>query len=41
MNRQPNIANAAALIADPARTAVLMMLVDGRARPANWPLPLA
>jgi DNA-binding transcriptional ArsR family regulator len=35
MNRQPNIANAAALIADPARTAMLMMLVDGRARPAG------
>lgn len=35
MNPQPAITNAAALIADPARAAMLLMLVDGRARPAG------
>jgi DNA-binding transcriptional ArsR family regulator len=31
----PSVAGAAALIADPARAAMLMALVDGRARPAG------
>lgn len=35
MNPQPNIASAAFLIADPARAAMLMSLLDGRARPAG------
>lgn len=35
MNPQPAIASAAALIADPARAAMLIMLVDGRAHPAG------
>jgi DNA-binding transcriptional ArsR family regulator len=35
MVQQPNIASAAFLIADPARTAMLIALVDGRARPAG------
>lgn len=35
MSPQPNIASAAFLIADPARAAMLMSLVDGRARPAG------
>jgi len=35
MNPQPDIASAAALIADPARAAMLIMLVDGRAHPAG------
>ena len=35
MNPEPHIAAAASLIADPARTAMLMLLVDGRARPAG------
>ena len=35
MNPQPDIASAAALIADPARAAMLLMLVDGRAHPAG------
>jgi len=32
---QPNLAAVAALIADPARAAMVMALVDGRARPAG------
>jgi DNA-binding transcriptional ArsR family regulator len=35
MGPQPNIATAAFLIADPARAAMLMSLLDGRARPAG------
>lgn len=35
MNPQPAITSAAALIADPARAAMLLMLVDGRSRPAG------
>ena len=35
MDPQPNITIAAALIADPARAAMLLMLVDGRAHPAG------
>jgi DNA-binding transcriptional ArsR family regulator len=35
MSPQPNIAVAAFLIADPARAAMLMSLLDGRARPAG------
>lgn len=35
MNSQPNIASAAALIADPARAVMLVALLDGRARPAG------
>ena len=35
MNPQPAITRAAALIADPARAAMLIMLVDGRAHPAG------
>jgi DNA-binding transcriptional ArsR family regulator len=35
MNPQPDIASAAALVADPARAAMLIMLVDGRAHPAG------
>jgi DNA-binding transcriptional ArsR family regulator len=35
MGPQPNIASAAFLIADPARSAILMSLLDGRARPAG------
>jgi len=35
MGPQPNIAGAAFLIADPARAAMLMSLLDGRARPAG------
>ena len=35
MNPPPNIASTAFLIADPARAAMLMSLVDGRARPAG------
>jgi DNA-binding transcriptional ArsR family regulator len=35
VNPQPNITRAAALIADPARAAMLIMLVDGRAHPAG------
>ena len=35
MSQQPNIASAAFLIADPARAAMLMSLIDGRARPAG------
>jgi DNA-binding transcriptional ArsR family regulator len=35
MGSQPNIASAAFLIADPARAAILMSLLDGRARPAG------
>ncbi|ENN84543.1 transcriptional regulator, ArsR family [Rhizobium freirei PRF 81] len=35
MNPQPAITSTAALISDPARAAMLMMLVDGRARPAG------
>jgi DNA-binding transcriptional ArsR family regulator len=35
MGPQPNIASAAFLIADSARAAILMSLLDGRARPAG------
>ena len=35
MPLQPNLTSAAFLIADPARSAMLMSLVDGRARPAG------
>lgn len=35
MGSQPNIASAAALIADPARAVMLVALLDGRARPAG------
>jgi DNA-binding transcriptional ArsR family regulator len=35
MGLHPNIATAAFLIADPARSAMLMALLDGRARPAG------
>ncbi len=35
MGSQPNIASAAALIADPARAVMLVVLLDGRARPAG------
>ena len=35
MEIQPNIASAAFLIADPARAAMLMCLLDGGARPAG------
>ncbi|NTF44367.1 helix-turn-helix transcriptional regulator [Rhizobium rhizogenes] len=35
MGSQPNIASAAALIADPARAMMLVALLDGRARPAG------
>lgn len=35
MNPQPDITNIAALIADPARASMLLMLVDGRAHPAG------
>jgi DNA-binding transcriptional ArsR family regulator len=35
MDPQPAITSAAALIADPARAAMLIMLVDGRAHPAG------
>ncbi|PMS15033.1 transcriptional regulator [Trinickia dabaoshanensis] len=35
MALQPNLTSAAFLIADPARSAMLMSLVDGRARPAG------
>ncbi|WP_206950815.1 ArsR/SmtB family transcription factor [Trinickia acidisoli] len=35
MNLQPNITSAAFLIADPARAAMLIALIDGRARPAS------
>jgi DNA-binding transcriptional ArsR family regulator/DNA-binding PadR family transcriptional regulator len=35
MALQPNLTSAAFLIADPARSAILMSLVDGRARPAG------
>lgn len=35
MNPQPAITGVAALIADPARAAMLLTLVDGRARPAG------
>ena len=35
MNPQPDVTSAAALIADPARAAMLLMLVDGRAHPAG------
>lgn len=35
MDPHPDIASAAALIADPARAAMLIMLVDGRAHPAG------
>jgi DNA-binding transcriptional ArsR family regulator len=35
MGGQPNIASAAFLIADPARAAMLIALLDGRARPAG------
>ncbi len=35
MPLQPNLASAAFLIGDPARSAILMSLVDGRARPAG------
>jgi DNA-binding transcriptional ArsR family regulator len=35
MNPQPAITSAAALIANPARAAMLIMLVDGRAHPAG------
>lgn len=35
MDKQPKIASTAHLIADPARAAMLMALVDGRARPAG------
>jgi DNA-binding transcriptional ArsR family regulator len=35
MGPQPNIASAAFLIADPARAAMLMSLLDGHARPAG------
>lgn len=35
MDNQPKIASTAHLIADPARAAMLMMLVDGRAHPAG------
>lgn len=35
MNPHPAITSTAALIADPARASMLMMLVDGRARPAG------
>lgn len=35
MSPPPNIASAAFLIADPARAAMLMSLLDGRARPAG------
>lgn len=35
MPLQPNLSSAAFLIADPARSAMLMCLVDGRARPAG------
>jgi hypothetical protein len=35
MGPQPSIATAAFLIADPARAAMLMSLLDGRARPAG------
>jgi DNA-binding transcriptional ArsR family regulator len=35
IDMQPNIASAAFLIADPARAAMLMSLLDGRSRPAG------
>lgn len=35
MNLLPNVTSAAFLIADPARAAMLIALVDGRARPAS------
>lgn len=35
MGSQPNIASAAALIADPTRAVMLIALLDGRARPAG------
>ena len=35
MSLQPNIALAASLIADPARAAMLSVLLDGRALPAG------
>lgn len=35
MNPQPSLATAAFLIADPARSLMLMQLLDGRARPAG------
>ncbi|WP_205962385.1 ArsR/SmtB family transcription factor [Paraburkholderia phosphatilytica] len=35
MNTQPNVSAAASLIADPARASMLMLLADGRARPAG------
>jgi DNA-binding transcriptional ArsR family regulator len=35
MNPLPDIASSAALIADPARAAMLLMLVDGRSHPAG------